>query len=109
MRYSVDFRQRAVGLANEEKNKAKACRIMRIGRSTLDRWLALDDLTPQKPGPKQPWKLDPERLKAHVDADAEAYLDERARDLGVSTHAVHYGLKRLGLTRKKNDTLPPAQ
>lgn len=109
MTYSVDLRKRAVDFVNGGGSKTEAARRFRVGRSTIYDWMKRETLTPSKAGPKQPWKLDPERLKAHVDSDAEAYLDERARDLGVSIHAVHYGLKRLNLTRKKNDALPPAQ
>ena len=109
MRYSVDFRMRAVELAHEQKNKSKVCRLLRIGRNTLDRWLSLDDLTPKKPGPTKPWKLDPAMLKAHVEEIPDAYQSERAEALHVSPNTIGYGLRRLKISRKKNDALPRAK
>ena len=106
MRYSVDFRKRAIALAKKEKNKSKVCRWLRIGRTTLDRWLARNDLTPHKPGPTAPRKLNLDELKEHVKAHADAYQRERADDLKVSRATIGRGLRKLGIRRKKNDALP---
>lgn len=106
MTYSVDFRQRAVALVKQGKKKAYVARQFGIGRITLVRWCNSESLAPLKAGPKAPWKLNPEVLKAHVEQDPEAYWDERAVDLGVSASTIGYGLKRLKITCKKNGTVP---
>ena len=59
-------------------------------------WLKRQDLEPAKQGSLGPWKLEPEKLKAHVEAYPDAYQYERAEALGVSRYVVLYGLKRLG-------------
>ena len=61
-------------------------------------WLKRQDLELAKQGSLLgPWKLEPEKLKAHVEAyPPDAYQYERAEALGVSRYVVLYGLKRLG-------------
>jgi predicted transcriptional regulator len=46
------------------------------------------------------------RLESELQETPDAYLDELATRLGVSTATVHYGLKRLKITRKKNQAVP---
>ena len=70
-------------------------------------WLSRETLEPKKQGCPGPWKLDPEKLKAHVEAYPDAYQHERGAALGVSRHVVLYGLKRLGIRRKKRYCTEP--
>lgn len=105
MAYSVDLRERVVNYIAEGNSKAKAARTFRVGRSTIYDWLKRESLTPDKPGPTKPWKLCPDALQAHVIESPDAYQHERGAELGVSRHVVLYGLKRLKITRKKNDNL----
>jgi len=51
-------------------------------------------------------KLDPEKLKAYVQEHPDAYLQEIGDAFGCSDTAVLKAFKRLGITRKKNETLP---
>ena len=46
-------------------------------------------------------KLNPEKLKAYVEAHPDAYLKEIGVAFGCSDVAVHQAFKRLGITRKK--------
>jgi hypothetical protein len=69
-------------------------------------WLGRETLEPKKQGSPGPWKLDPEKLQAHVEEHPDAYQHERGAALGVSRHVVMYGLKRLGIRRKKNAAVP---
>jgi transposase len=107
--YSVDFRKRVVKRFKEGEKKSHLAKLFRIGRSTLERWCNAESLVPQKAGPKKPWKLNLEHLQDHVQKDPGAYHDERAKDLKVSPATISYGLKRLGISRKKNDALPRAK
>ena len=47
-------------------------------------------------------KIDMKKLEEDVSNNPYAYQYERAKRLEVSQAAVHFGLKRLGVTYKKN-------
>ena len=51
-------------------------------------------------------KIDPEKLKAYVEQNLDAFLKEIAKEFGCSDVAVLKALRRLKITRKKNDNLP---
>lgn len=109
MVYSEDLRQRVVdAVRNKGINKAEVARMFKVSRWCVVHWLRLDDLTPKKTGPKKASKLDATELLQSVEASPDATLRERAKDLNVTPQAVFYALKRLKITRKKNDRLPTA-
>jgi transposase len=105
MTYSVDLRERVVAFVNSGGSKGKAANLFKVSRWCVYNWLKCKDLNAKKNGPKAPWKLDSEALKAHVEKYPDAYQHERAAALGVSRHVVLHGLGRLGITRKKNHTI----
>lgn len=106
MTYSVDLRERVVSFVRDGGSKSEAARRFEVSRWCVYEWLSRETLEPDKQGCPGPWKLCPETLKAHVTAWPDAYQHERGTDLGVSRHVVLYGLKRLGIHRKKNASVP---
>lgn len=103
MTYSSDLRKRVLAFIAAGGKKTQACRQFSIARATLYTWLnAKDPLERKKPGPRGPRILDLQALEKHVAAFPDATQAERARHLGVSEFCVYYGLKTLGITRKKN-------
>ena len=103
MAHSKDLRARVVAHVRGGGSKAEAARIFSVGRSQVYAWLALgDELSAKKPGPKAPHKLSHDALKKAVKDRPDSSLPELARQFGVVPSAVHYGLKRLGITHKKN-------
>lgn len=109
MTYSVDLRERVVAFVREGGSKTEAAKRFKVSRWCVYQWLVRETLVANKQGITAPWKLDPEALKAHVTEHPEAYQYERAIALGVSEYAIRYGLKRLGISRKKNATVPRAK
>jgi putative transposase len=105
MTYSEDLRKRVVDFVKNGGKKKQAARLFCVSLWCVRDWVNRPSLAPQKAGPKSPWKLKPTRLTKEIEATPDAYLDELAETLGVSRSTVGYGLKRLRLTRKKNDTL----
>lgn len=105
MTYSVDLRERVVSFVKNGGGKSAAARLFGVSRWCVYNWMSRESLEPAKQGCPGPWKLSPEALKAHVAAYPDAYQRERAAALGVSRHVVLYGLKRLGIRRKKNAAL----
>ena len=103
MAYSSDFRKCVLAFIAAGGKKTEACRRFSIARATLYTWLnAEDPLAREKPGPRGPRTLDLRALEKHVADFPDQTQAERACDLGVSEFCVYYGLKTLGITRKKN-------
>ena len=50
-------------------------------------------------------KIDPEKLRAYVEEHPDAYQREMAEEFNCSNTAIQKALKRLGITRKKHNTL----
>jgi transposase len=105
MSYSEDLRERVIGFVRNGGGKTEAARIFSVSRAIVYIWLGTESQKPLKTGPKGPHKLDLEKLKQLVKEKPDAYLDELAAELNVSDFAVAYGLKRLGISRKKNQAV----
>ena len=102
MAYSTDLRKRVLGFIENGGKKAEAARRFNVARSTIDRWLnAEDPFATKKPGPKKMRVIDEEALKKHVADFPDLTQKERAAHFGVSEFCIGYGLRKLGITRKK--------
>ena len=101
MTYSLDFRKcimelkRLEGLTYEETASR-----FKIGKASLVRWNK--ELVPKLKRNKPATKIDTELLKADVLTYPDSYQYERAHRLGVSKSGIHWALKRLGISYKKN-------
>jgi transposase len=107
---SVDLRERVVNLVRiEGKTQAEAAARFKVSVSSVKRWLKLETLKPQKPGPKKLRTINPEQLKEIVEKKPDAYLDEYAEMLHSNKSTVSYNLIKLGYSRKKNDAVRRAK
>jgi transposase len=103
MAHSKDLRARVCAYVRGGGSKTEAAKIFSVGRSQVYAWLRLgDQLTAKKPGPRGPHKLDHDALRKAVEMRPDSRLQEIAVQFGVVPSAVHYGLKRLSITHKKN-------
>lgn len=110
MRCSSDLRKRVIEFVAGGGSKAEAAQRFQVSRGSIYNWLKSEDISSYKrPGPKGARKLDLEELDAHVQAFDDMTQAERARHFGVSRHCVWYNLRRLKISRKKNDALQAAQ
>lgn len=108
MRCSTDLRTRVVAFVASGGSKAEAARRFKVGQASVHRWVKPGGLACKRPGPKGPHKLDREALRRHVEEHNELTQQERARHFGVSRHCLWSALRKLKLTRKKNDGLQGA-
>ncbi|WP_340622033.1 IS630 transposase-related protein [Xenorhabdus siamensis] len=98
---SLDFRKRV--LAYKDKHSLTFEQMsahFEISIRTLFRWS--HKIEPCMTRDKPPIKIPDEVLIADVQNFPDDYQWERAKRLGVSQSAIHYALKRLRLTLKKN-------
>ena len=106
MTYSTDLRKRVLDFIQTGGKKADAARRFSLNRSTIYRWLAAEDpFSSEKPGPKNMKVLDEAALKKHVADFPDLTQNERASHFGVSESSIAYGLRKLGIRRKKNDRI----
>jgi transposase len=103
--YSKDLRERVVNFVRSGGSKTEAVQRFSVSRAVIYIWLKSEKLTPEKTGPKGHSKLNVEKLKCLIQEKPDAYLDELAIALNVSGFTVWYGVKRLGISRKKNHAL----
>lgn len=110
MRCSSDLRKRVIEFVAGGGSKAEAAKRFQVSRGSVYNWLKSEDFSSYKrPGPKGARKIDLRELDAHVQAFGDMTQAERARDFGVSRHCIWYNLRRLKISRKKNDALQAAQ
>ncbi len=102
MAYSPDLRKRILDFIQAGGKKSEPARLFTVARSTIDRWLAAEDpLAIKKPGPKKMRVIDEEALRKQVADCPDLTQKERATHFGVSEFCIGYGLRKLGITRKK--------
>lgn len=108
MRCSLDLGQRVVEFVRSGGSKAEAARRFKVGEASVYRWLKPGGLEHQRPGPKNPRKLDWEQLRRQVEAHNDMTQAERARHFQVSRHCIWHALQRLQVIRKKKARVPRA-
>ena len=104
MSYEIKLRQRAIAYWNEGHTKAETAALFKVGTSTLQKWKSQlkETGTLETKKRKETWrKIDPKKLKAHLEEHPDAYLKEIARVFECSDAAVLKAMRRLNITRKK--------
>ena len=106
--YSLDLRQKAILMVNKGKSVRSVAKELEIGKSSIYDWIARDKVNKleySRPGPKQSWKVDQEKVLEYVDLNKDAYLREIANEFNLSTVGIYKILLKSKITRKKNHTL----
>lgn len=105
MSYDIKFRRHVLNIKEKEGlSFAKVAKRFGIGKQTVYYWTKR--LLEKKKRNRSPLKLCLDRLKRDVEEYPDAYQYERGKRLGVSQNCIWRGLKRLGITYKKNTKSP---
>jgi len=107
--YSLDLRQKAILMVNKGKSVRTVAKELEIGKSSIYDWIARDKVNKleySRPGPKQSWKVNQQKVLEYVDLNKDAYLREIANEFNLSTVGIYKILLKSKITRKKNYTLP---
>lgn len=108
MSYDIKYRQRAMSYLDEGNSYRKTAEIFKVSASTLQAWKSQLKETGTLAVKKRvgTWrKIDPEKLRSYVKENPDSYQYEIAAAFGVRLYAIQKALKRLKITRKKNDYL----
>jgi len=101
MTYSIDFRKKVLAIRAKEKlSITKTAARFDIGTTTIVNWLKT--IEPKTSRNKPSVKIDMKKLAEDVIKHPDSYQYERAMRFKVSTRAIGYALKRLGVSYKKN-------
>jgi transposase len=101
MSYPLRLREHVMEVKKEEElTYQQAASRFKIGVASIIRWAKR--IEPQKTRNRVAIKLNREKLMEDVEKYPSAYQRERAKRLRVSRPAIYKGLKRLGVTYKKN-------
>ena len=108
MSYDIKFRQKVMDYMSAGHTQRETAQVFGISTATLWGWKSqLDEtghLSPKKR--ETAWrKIDPDKLRQFVAEHPDAYQHEMAAHFGVRLYAIQKALKRLKITRKKNNTL----
>ena len=107
MAHSKDLRWRVVKYIRQGGSRAEAARRFDVGLRTVYTWMGRgSEQTPRKPGPKGASKVNMKKLAELVgERGTDRMLKEIAKQFSVDQSTVSRAMKRLGVSRKKNQTL----
>jgi len=87
----------------------KTAEIFGVSVSAIQDWEKIQQETgklDKKPLERKWRKIDPEKLRAYIAERPDAFLEEIAEAFECSGEAIRLALKKLKITRKKNDEIP---
>lgn len=109
MAYSIDFRECVIKNITLGMSRDDAARIFFVSKKIIYKWYNnlknngnLDDLPRKTYKPK---KIDPELLRAAIEKNPDATLEELGEQFGCWGQSIHKRCVKLGITRKKNHTV----
>lgn len=108
MSYDIKFRRRAIEYWDDGHTKKETAAVFKVNPDTLQNWKTqlkeTGNMEPKKR--RETWrKVEPKKLKQYIDQHPDAYLKEIAKEFDCSDVAILKALRRLKISRKKNDTL----
>ena len=107
MGYDIRFREKVLNYIGKGHTIKEAHEVFEVGITTIKEWRKLKKETgklEKRPLNRKHKKIDPDRLKTYIAENPDRYLREIAEEFNCTDMAVYYALKRLKITRKKNDT-----
>ena len=106
MRYSQDVRKKAVEYVLKGNSRRKTAKIFQVNHETIGERVKKYKETGEikdREIKRKPKKIDPEKPEKYIEEHPDAYLREIAQVFNCTPVAVHNRLKKLGITRKKQN------
>jgi len=108
MAYDNKFREKVLEYIDKGHTVEEAHEIFSVGTTTIKEWKRLKKETgklDKRPLKRTHKKIDPVKLIAYIKEYPDSYQREIAEVFCCTQQAVFVALKRLKITRKKNQTL----
>ena len=108
MGYEKIFREKVLKYIGKGHTMKEAHEVFEVGITTIKEWKKLQKETgklEKRPLNRTHKKICPDRLKAYIAENPDRYLREIAEEFNCTDMAIYYALKRLKISRKKNDSL----
>jgi transposase len=108
MAFEIMYRKRAVEYMIEEGHtESETAKVCKVGTTSLKRWkkdVKNSGLPTSKYDTKnrKPRKLPEQEVRAHVKAEPDALIKERAAHFGCSRSGMSKALRRYNITKKKD-------
>ena len=109
MSYDIKFRERAIEYWQDGHSKRGTAEVFKVSTFTIWKWKSKlnESGTLESKKRQGKWrKIDPCKLTEYIKEHPDAYLKEIAKEFGCSDVAIMKALKRLKISRKKNNSLP---
>ena len=106
--YSQDLRIKVINYINEGNSKFEACKIFKIGRYNIYRWIRQQKLTgnlKQKEVTRQARKVHYQKLQEIIEKYPDKTLKELGKIFNMSASGIGYALEKLNITFKKKTNL----
>lgn len=107
MAYSIDFRKKAIEYMEKGHTKEELYEAFGIYPSRINAWRKLlnetGELKPRYQETRSS-KIDMKELEQAIERKPDATLAELAQQFSCTDQAIHYALKRLKITVKKNNS-----
>ena len=108
MSYDIKFRRRAIEYWNDGHSKKETAKVFQVSHFTLQIWKSQlkETGTLEVKKRRETWrKIEPTRLIEYLGQHPDAYLKEMAEEFDCSDVAILKAIRRLKISRKKNDPI----
>jgi transposase len=108
MSYDKKFRESVLKHVESGHTQEATRQLFGLGANTISQWKKLKEETgglANRPVIRSFKKIDPDKLLADVEEHPDDFNRERAERFGCTEDAIRQALKRLKITRKKNDRI----
>jgi len=105
MSYDKKIRESVLEFIDKGNTQEAAHKLFGVGTTTIKEWKKLKRETGNleaRPLNRKGRKICAKELEAYIAECPDSYQSETAEHFGCTQPAVHYALKRLSITRKKN-------
>lgn len=106
--YPEKYRKRTIEYRQEGHTLEETHSTFKVSISTIRQWerqLKEQGHLQKKVAKHKFKKIDPKRLQAYIQEHPDAYLNETAEAFHCTAVAIHKAFRRLGITRKKRQSV----
>ena len=108
MSYPVKYRERTIEYRKAGHTLEETHQTFQVSISTIRKWekqLEKEGNLEKKPLHRSYKKVNPEKLKEYLSEHPDAYQKEIAKEFSCSATAIYLAMKRLKITRKKDNEI----